>query len=170
MIDNFLTICERIKKELSIKKDKDLIGIIGTSQPTFSRRKKENKFDYEWAFIINKKYNLLAEWILTGEGPKTIESLKNVDQREDIQDDGHSINNAYVECYWQNKFVRKVSLIPGKKYIIEPLNPKAKKNRGLNVELITYNFKEGVQVLILNNENNKTRKYLIVDPCDLKEI
>ncbi len=84
-IDDFLTICERLKKQLSIKKDKQLIDIIGTSQPTFSRRKKENKFAYEWAFDVGKEFNLLTEWILTGEGPKQLGDEKSNNYFSDLE-------------------------------------------------------------------------------------
>lgn len=70
--DDFAVICNRVFKELSIDKDKQLVDILGVSQPTFSRKKSENTFDIEWAYFISRKYGLLTEWVLTGRGPKTL--------------------------------------------------------------------------------------------------
>jgi len=70
--DNFLTICDRVKNELGIKKDKQLLEFIKTTQPTFSRRKIENNFSIEWAYLISIKTELAMKWILTGRGPKKI--------------------------------------------------------------------------------------------------
>ena len=53
--DNFLTICDRVKNELGIKKDKQLLEFIQTTQPTFSRRKIEDNFSIEWAYLISIK-------------------------------------------------------------------------------------------------------------------
>ncbi len=57
-----------------------------------SNRKKNDIWPEEWAYRIGKRYNLLTEWILTGEGPKRLDDLqgpqaynfpilKNLDQR-----------------------------------------------------------------------------------------
>ncbi len=70
--DNFLTICDRVKNELGIKKDKQLLEFIQTTQPTFSRRKIEDNFSIEWAYLISIKTELTMKWILTGRGPKRI--------------------------------------------------------------------------------------------------
>ena len=69
--ENFYSISERIKTELGMRKDKDLIEALEIPQSTFSRNK-ENPFPAEWAYKIGRKYNLLTEWIMTGEGPKRI--------------------------------------------------------------------------------------------------
>jgi len=78
VFDNFLTICERLKKELSIKTDKQLLEIIDTTQPTFSRRKIENNFSIEWAYSISIKKDLQIKWIMTGEGLKRIGERKAI--------------------------------------------------------------------------------------------
>jgi hypothetical protein len=72
--DSFIMVCERLFDELSLKKDKQLIEILETSQPTFSRRKIEGIFPVEWAYLISIRYGLLTEWVLTGKGPKKIGS------------------------------------------------------------------------------------------------
>jgi len=66
----FLNIWERIKKETPLKSLNDLAALIGTSQPNISRQKKEGSFPPGWAYAVGKKYGLLTEWIMTGEGAK----------------------------------------------------------------------------------------------------
>lgn len=77
--DNFLTICNRVKKELGEKFDRDLIEIIEVPQPTFSRRKADDDFPVEWAYSISIKSGLLVRWILTGQGPKRAGNAEKAD-------------------------------------------------------------------------------------------
>lgn len=73
---------DRIKKETNIKYLSDLAEVIETSQPNVSRQKKEKTFPPGWAYIVGKKYGLLTEWIMTGEGPKRLgEKIVN-DEKE----------------------------------------------------------------------------------------
>ena len=73
-----LTICafmfdeiwKRIKKETDIQQLKELAKIIGTAQQSVSRKRKEDKFPIEWAYLVGKKYNLSTDWIIEGSGPK----------------------------------------------------------------------------------------------------
>ncbi len=67
---NFADIFFRIKQEIKIKNLNQLAEIIDYSQPNISKRKKENYFPPEWAFIIAEKYNLSTDWIMTGKGEK----------------------------------------------------------------------------------------------------
>ena len=46
--------------------------LVGTTQQFVSRKKSKNEFPVEWAYKVGRKYNLLTEWILTGEGPKRV--------------------------------------------------------------------------------------------------
>ena len=87
----FIEIFDRIKKELSINKFIELVEIIETTQSNISKRKKENYFPPEWAFIIAEKYNLSTDWIMTGKGekkrflePEKIKPKNQVIQKLDI--------------------------------------------------------------------------------------
>jgi len=69
---NFINIWNRIQASTGIKNLNELSEIVGTSQPTVSRTKKEGQFPVDWAYKIGRKYNLLTEWIMTGTGPMRI--------------------------------------------------------------------------------------------------
>ncbi len=69
---DFEIIFNRIKKETDLKNLSDLARIIGITPQNASARKNKNIFPADWAFIIAQKYNLLTEWIMTGQGPKRI--------------------------------------------------------------------------------------------------
>ena len=60
---------ERLKIEINLKNLNELVDIIGISQSVVSKRKKENIFPVEWAYIVSKKKNLNIDWILEGTGP-----------------------------------------------------------------------------------------------------
>ncbi|WPD21595.1 MAG: helix-turn-helix domain-containing protein [Candidatus Electrothrix scaldis] len=66
----FEDIWERIKKETDIQQLKDLADVVGTAQQSVSRKRKEDKFPIEWAYIVGKQYNLSTDWIIEGKGPK----------------------------------------------------------------------------------------------------
>lgn len=68
----FLDVWDRIKKETPLKSFNDLATLAETSQPNVSRQKKEGVFPPGWGYAIAKKYGLLTEWIMTGEGPKRL--------------------------------------------------------------------------------------------------
>ena len=65
----FLEIWERIKRETDIVKLGQLAKIIEISQSVVSKRKDENFFPVEWAYIVSKEKNLNIDWILEGTGP-----------------------------------------------------------------------------------------------------
>ena len=69
-IEDFDIISKRLKSELGLANDKELYQLIETSQGTFSRRKIENNFSVEWAYLISNKTGLNINWILKGEGSK----------------------------------------------------------------------------------------------------
>ena len=68
----FSDVWPRIQEETPIKYLKELGIVVGVTQQNVSARKQENLFPYGWAYLVGKKFNLLTEWILTGEGPKRI--------------------------------------------------------------------------------------------------
>jgi hypothetical protein len=69
----FEEIWGRITSETEIKNLTELGRIVGSTQQYVSKKKKKDEFPVRWAYTVAKKYNLLTEWILTGEGPKSIE-------------------------------------------------------------------------------------------------
>jgi hypothetical protein len=69
---SFLEIWKRICSETEIKKLNQLADLVDTTQQFISRKKSKNDFSVEWAYKVGRKYNLLTEWILTGEGPKRL--------------------------------------------------------------------------------------------------
>lgn len=73
---NFEEIFERIKGETNIKSLRQLAKIIGKDQSTISSAKAKDNFPANWAFEIEKKYGILTGWIMTGEGPKTLNEQK----------------------------------------------------------------------------------------------
>lgn len=80
---NFFDIWDRIKKETPLKSFNDLATLVETSQPNVSRQKKEGTFPPGWAYAVGKKYGLLTEWIMTGEGPKRLsDNTAAPDQKE----------------------------------------------------------------------------------------
>lgn len=62
----------RIQKETNIKNLTQLAKIVGTSQSNTTKKKQKGEFPAEWAFRVGQDYNLLTEWIMTGQGPKRI--------------------------------------------------------------------------------------------------
>jgi len=68
--NNFDKIWARIKKETPIKNLTELAEIAGITQSGLSKAKGRDNFSANWAYSVGKKYGLLTEWIMTGEGPK----------------------------------------------------------------------------------------------------
>ncbi|KAB2891600.1 MAG: bacteriophage CI repressor [Desulfobulbaceae bacterium] len=69
---SFSSIWKRILEETDIKNLSELAGIVGTTQPYVSRKKKNDEFPVEWAFKVAEKYNLLVEWLFYGRGPRRL--------------------------------------------------------------------------------------------------
>jgi hypothetical protein len=67
----------RIQKSTNIKNLTELADIIGISQPSVSRKKKEKIFPRNWAIIVGYEYNINPEWIMTGEESKRIVDPKS---------------------------------------------------------------------------------------------
>ncbi|MBI5557496.1 MAG: helix-turn-helix domain-containing protein [Deltaproteobacteria bacterium] len=77
----FKIVWERISREINLKNYIQLVEIIGISQSVISKRKNENIFPVEWAYVLSKKYGLSIEWILEGKGEKKL-SAKEPDGPE----------------------------------------------------------------------------------------
>jgi len=75
MKNDFEGVWKRIKAETGLKSLKNLAEIVKITQPAVSEMKAKNKFPAGWAYLVGKKYGLLTEWIMTGEGPKKLEEL-----------------------------------------------------------------------------------------------
>ena len=85
---SFSDVWPRIQESTTIKYLKELGVIVGVTQQNVSARKQENLFPYGWAYLVGKKFNILTEWILTGEGPKRInEPIKLIRNRLDFLED-----------------------------------------------------------------------------------
>jgi len=84
--NNFDIVWERIKGECGLKSLRELGEIIEKRQPTISAAKAKNEFPPGWAYQIGKKYGLLTEWIMTGEGPKRIQEIRT-NRKFDILDE-----------------------------------------------------------------------------------
>lgn len=63
---SFSEVWGRLTGELKIKNLSELAEIIGVSQPTISRRKNEEIFPIEWAYLISKEFEVSLEWLLEG--------------------------------------------------------------------------------------------------------
>jgi len=72
-IFSFSAVWLRVTGETDIKNQNDLASVVGVSQGAVSGRKSNDIWPEEWAYRIGRKYNLLTEWILTGEGPKNLD-------------------------------------------------------------------------------------------------
>ena len=69
---DFIKAWERIKNSSGLNTLSQLAEIVGKTQQNISAAKKRGEFPVEWAFKVGRKYGILTEWILTGEGPKQI--------------------------------------------------------------------------------------------------
>ncbi|MDD2466659.1 MAG: hypothetical protein PHI97_21890 [Desulfobulbus sp.] len=76
MENEFDEIWARIKSETTLKSLQSLANIIKISQPAVSEMKGKGKFPPGWAYLVGKRFGLLTEWIMTGDGPKRLDELK----------------------------------------------------------------------------------------------
>lgn len=72
-MNKFDRIFGRIKEVSDIKNMVQLAKVVCTVQSNVSKKRKEDKFSVEWAYKVGKKYGVLTEWIMTGEGPKSLD-------------------------------------------------------------------------------------------------
>lgn len=68
--NNFDAVWKRISEETGIKSLRQLAVIIDKKQPTISAAKAKGEFPPGWAYIVGRRFGLLTEWIMTGEGQK----------------------------------------------------------------------------------------------------
>jgi hypothetical protein len=73
---SFSDVWKRITNETDINSLTKLGKLLGKTQQTISASKQKDLFPYGWAFPIAMEFNLLTEWILTGEGPKSLDDLE----------------------------------------------------------------------------------------------
>lgn len=76
--NNFEEIWGRIKQETPLKNLTELAEITGITQSGLSKAKGKDNFSASWAYAVGRKYGLLTEWIMTGEGPKRLEEIKDM--------------------------------------------------------------------------------------------
>lgn len=67
---SFYETWERVKKETPLSNFRQLAEIVETSGSNITKRKNEDAFPIEWAFMIGMEYEISTEWLLTGEKPK----------------------------------------------------------------------------------------------------
>ena len=80
---DFFSVWTRIRQETPIKKLSQLAEIISITPQGISLRKKQDIFPVEWGFIVARKYGLLTEWIMTGEGPKRLADIRHGERKEE---------------------------------------------------------------------------------------
>lgn len=85
MENNFEEIWARIKGETDLKSLQNLGDLIQRTQPTISGAKAKNEFPPGWAYQVGRKYGLLTEWIMTGEGPKRINEIEGDEFFSELQ-------------------------------------------------------------------------------------
>lgn len=59
-----------------MKKISDFAFFINTAPQYLYRKKSKKEFSVEWAYKVGREYNLLTEWIMTGEEPKRLSDLE----------------------------------------------------------------------------------------------
>ena len=108
IIKNFDKIWTRIKEETPIRNLTELAEIAGISQSGLSKAKGRDYFSAEWAYLVGKKYGLLAEWIMSGEGPKRISEKKKADFLSELEvwakEVSESENLKWLENQIENQF------------------------------------------------------------------
>lgn len=72
----FDEVWERILSSTEITNQTELAVIVGVKQSSVSNRRSKNVWPEEWAYRVASRYGLLTEWILTGEGPRSLRTLK----------------------------------------------------------------------------------------------
>lgn len=70
MKNNFESVWKRIREETGVKSLQSLADILKKTQPAISKAKAKGEFPPGWAYVVGKKFGLLTEWIMTGEGQK----------------------------------------------------------------------------------------------------
>lgn len=63
---SFIECWKRIQQKTTVKNYAQLAEIIGISKSNITKRKEENVFPVEWAFLVADQFGLTTEWILKG--------------------------------------------------------------------------------------------------------
>lgn len=84
ILNDYRTIMARIFPETGIENPTQLSKIIDIPQTTANRKKKSNKFEIEWAYLLAVQFGLSTEWILTGKGPKKLFEAEETKQENSI--------------------------------------------------------------------------------------
>lgn len=80
-------------------------------------------------------------------------------------------HGSYVKCVQNGKSTKKVPIVIGGLYIVEPMSPLRKKYRGEKVLLVEAEYMEIPKVLRIESEWHVKRKsYTDMDICDLKYL
>lgn len=100
---------ERIKKETPLENYSQLAEIIELSKSNVTKRKDENLFPVEWAFVVARKYGLTTEWILTGKEKKSSEATSSYydfyDELEQwARETGGSSNTTWLKSQIESFF------------------------------------------------------------------
>lgn len=87
--------------------------IIGISKSNITKRKDENLFPVEWAFLVAEKFGLTTEWILKGNGVqinelvgrgRKFEMLNDVEEWLDEQVSENPDRKAWFELHFLDSF------------------------------------------------------------------
>ena len=108
MKTKFEEIWQRIREETELKTLSELGQVIDKKQQTISYAKNKGEFSGEWAYLVGRKYGLLTEWIMTGEGPKRIQEKNRsaflVELEEWAKEVAESENLKWLENQIENQF------------------------------------------------------------------
>lgn len=96
-MNDFETIWGRIKKETNLNSFSDLGKIINKTQPTISAAKAKGNFSAEWAYLVAIKFELLTEWIMTGNEPKRIKDIDSSSIKFEILKDIETWLESIIE-------------------------------------------------------------------------
>ena len=100
MKNHFQESWTRIKNETNINNYNKLAEKVGTTHQYVSKKKKIGEFPIKWAFIVAQKYNLSTDWIMTGQGPKRLNSETENNYFSDLEtwvkETGESDNIKWV--------------------------------------------------------------------------
>ena len=108
MKTKFEEIWQRIREETELKTLSELGKVIDKKQQTISYAKNKGEFSGEWAYLVGRKYDLLTEWIMTGEGPKRISEKNRSAFLNDLEvwakEVSESENLKWLENQIENQF------------------------------------------------------------------
>ena len=108
MKTKFEEILQRIREETELKTLSELGQVIDKKQQTISYAKNKGEFSGEWAYLVGRKYGLLTEWIMTGEGPKRIQEKDRSAFLVELEEWGKEISESenlkWLENQIENQF------------------------------------------------------------------